>query len=60
MMTGGKGSWGTWHTSMEVDMPCPQGCGRGHTVGEAVALNDKIREYNQAKMHARTKEWVMR
>jgi hypothetical protein len=55
-----KGSWGTWHTSNQVREPCPQGCNRGHTVDEAVALNDKIREYNQAKMHARTKEWMVR
>lgn len=29
-----------------------------HTVDEAVALNDKDREYAQATRHARNKEWL--
>ena len=56
---GGR-SWGSWHTSTAIAQPCPQGCPRTHSVDEAAALNDKVREYNQAKMHARTKEWVMK
>lgn len=51
-------SWGVWHTSDVISQGCPQGCPRKHTVGEAVALNDKAREFNQAKMYARTKEWM--
>jgi hypothetical protein len=54
----GGGSWGSWHTSDVIRQPCPQGCPRDHTVEEAVALNDKEREYQQARMYARTKEWM--
>lgn len=56
----GGGSWGSWHTSDAVIQVCPQGCDRMHTVEEAVALNDKEREFNQAKMYARTKEWMQK
>jgi hypothetical protein len=54
------GSWGSWHTSQVIPQPCPQGCSGSHSVEEAVALNDKEREYNQARMHARTKEWMVK
>lgn len=56
----GGGSWGGWHTSEATIQPCPQGCPRMHTVDEAVELNDKAREYQQAKMYARTKEWMQK
>ena len=56
----GGSSWGSWHTSNVITQSCPQGCQRHHTVDEASALNDKVREFNQAKMHARTKEWMQK
>jgi len=59
-VTWSTGSWGQWHTSDTIEQDCPQGCPRRHTVAEAVMLNDKIREYNQAKMYARTKEWIVK
>lgn len=57
---GGTSSWGYWHTSNVIAQDCPQGCMRRHTLEEAVALNDKTREFNQAKMHARMKEWMVK
>ena len=60
VLAGGRGvaGWGEWHTSNVIEQPCPQGCPRRHTVNEAVELNEKIREFNQARMYARTKEWM--
>jgi len=50
-------SWGAWHPGTAAQTRCPT-CDVFHTTNEAVALNEKDREYRTAKAWARHKEWV--
>lgn len=58
MADGLKTGWGTWHTSTAIDRDCPQGCGRRHSVAQAVGLNEAANERRRVALRAAHERWL--
>jgi hypothetical protein len=53
----GTKGYGAWHPGPDAKAPC-EVCQKWHSLQEAVDLNEKEREYKQASMWARHKQWI--